>query len=402
MNSSSPDPTPPVPEDVSADGRDHSDESAAEIPHSSAVVLPPRRSARDLPDSHSPKGGRVGLWIEPNVKRGETSNSSRLKVQEIRGDVVRLDPAVPNSPKPHRKTTFHKRPTRSKSSKKSHGEGASWGKAHHHSTRWLLGSGAAVIGIIIAAMWLLPAINAPDAQRSGAPPKVAAPKGAKDDRLLHGLLDKQPEALRIFHSYITASHVDEIVPLIRNGARMTELLRKNWKPSSIPKSWTPAADSNWAVAGHGGLAYGILQGALPDGSKFTAYFSHESDRLLLDWKATAAYGSATFAELAKNQGNPAEVRGVISRADFYTATWPEAEYQSYRLLSINEETTIWCYARRGSAANEAITPHFRKNSITGEVYDSRKITLQLERGPEGALPNQWLIGEMLYLDWVAP
>lgn len=402
MNSSSSAPNHPVSEDSAADGRTDSDEASAESASPPAVVLPPRRTVKDQPDSRSAEGGNVGLRIEPNVKRGETTHSTRLEVQEIRGDVVRLDQAVPIPPKPSRLVTFRQRPPRDKNSKKSHGEGASWGLSHHHPALWILGSGAVVIAIIIFAMMLLPAINAPNASRPGTVAKVTDAKKTTEDKALRGLLAKQPEALRIFHSYITASQVDEIVPLVRDGAMMTELLRKTWQPSPIPKSWVPPTDTNWAVAERDGYAYGILQGVLPDGSSFTAYFSHESDRLLLDWKATTAYGSATFAELETNQGNPAEIRGVISAAEFYTATWPEADYQSYRLLSIDKVSSIWCYARRGSAADDSIAPHFRKSDITGELFNSRKITLQLERGPDGSLPNQWLIGELLHLDWVTP
>lgn len=402
MNSSSSDPIHPVPEDSSAVDRGDSDGSPAETAPPPAVVLPPRRTTKSQSNSRLAEGGNIGLRIDSNVNRGKTSNTSRIKVQEIHGSVVRLDQALPSPPKPPRKETFHERPTRHKHSKKSRGEGASWGQVRHHPTFWILGSGAAVIAIVISAMILLPSINKPNAPRPGMQAKVAELMEPKEDESLRGLLAKQSEATRIFQSYITASHVDEIVPLVRNGTTMTELLAKNWQPSPIPKSWVPAADSSWTVAEHNGYAYGILEGALPDGSKFTAYFSHESDRLQLDWKATVAYGSATFAELVKNQGNPAEIRGEISATDFYTATWPESDYQSYRLLSADKETSIWCYARRGSAAEESITPHIRKYGITGAAHDSRKITLQLERGPEGSLPNQWLIGEMLQFDWVTP
>jgi hypothetical protein len=402
MNSSSSASNYPVPEDSSADGRDDADGSSEEIATPPAVVLPPRRSANEQPDSRSAQADNVGLRIEPNIKRGKTSKSSRLQVQEIHSGVVRLDQATPNPPKPPRQVPFQKRPSRDKNSKKSHGEGAGWGLGNHHPTLWILGSGAAVIAIVICAMILLPSLNAPNAPRPGTQAKAVVLNENKDAENLRGLLAKQSEARQIFQSYITASHVDEIVPLVRDGATMTALLGKNWQPSPIPKSWAPAASSSWAVAEHDGYAFGILQGALPDGSTFTAYFSHKSDRLQLDWKATTAYGSATFSEMAKNQGNTAEIRGEISEADFYTAAWPEADYQSYRLLSADGESFIWCYARRGSAADESIAPHFRKSGINGEARNSRKITLQLERGPEGAQPNQWLIGEMLHFDWVTP
>lgn len=347
----------------------------------------------------------MGLRIESSIRHGEASPPSQLEVQEIRSDIVRLEQAEQSPSKPPRQVTFQQLPPTNKDSQTSHGEGANWGAGHHHSTRWLLGSGAAVFAIVVTAMILLPFINKPNAPtvpRPGAQAKLAGLKETNETDVLRGLFTKQAEALQIFRSYITASNVDEIVPLVRDGATMTELLAKTWQPSTVQKSWSPPADSSWTLAEQNGQAYGILQGTMPDGSKFTAYFSHKNDRLQLDWKATTAYCSATFAQLEKNQGNPAEIRGVISPANFYTAVWPEADYQSYRLLSADGVTFIWCYARRDSPANESITLKLRKSNLTRKLHGSCKITLQLERGPDGAPPNQWLIGEMLHLDWISP
>jgi hypothetical protein len=141
---------------------------------------------------------------------------------------------------------------------------------------------------------------------------------------------------------------------------------------------------------------------LPDGSKFAAYFTNDDNRLLLDWKATSSFSTASFEQLSNNQGDASEIRGQISAADFYSATWPEAEYQCYRLVSPDEKTAIWCYARRGSAAANHSTALFQGGEIVQDAQTSRSITLQLERGPSEAQPNQWLIGKVLQIDAVTP
>ena len=101
-------------------------------------------------------------------------------------------------------------------------------------------------------------------------------------------------------------------------------------------------------------------------------------------------------------GNPAEVRGEISLAQFYTSTWPEADYQSFRLTSPDGQEILWCYSRRGEQPHEALGPFFRRDQLIVQTKNSWKITLRLAQGPAGSLPNQWLIGEMLHIDWVTP
>jgi glutamate/tyrosine decarboxylase-like PLP-dependent enzyme len=151
-----------------------------------------------------------------------------------------------------------------------------------------------------------------------------------------------------------------------------------------------------------GQACGLLQGEFPDHSQFSAYFTQTGNHPKLDWKATTAYGTASFKELVQNQGDASEIRGEISKAEFYNAAWPETDYRCYRLISPDGETVIWGYTRRGEATEHAIASLLDKGEIVKEAQNSHKITLRLERGPTAAQANQWLIGEMLHIDWVTP
>lgn len=213
------------------------------------------------------------------------------------------------------------------------------------------------------------------------------------------LLEKQPEALQIFRSYAQAVHHDEVVPLVVDGRSLLDALKNKWSPLGVPKDWAPDADSSWGVMEAGGKAYGLLEGVLPDQSPFRAYFTHEGGRLLLDWKATTAFGTTSFRQLSKGTGDAGEIRGILSSDEFYSAVFPEADYQSYRLTMPNEEFTIWCYAQRGSLAYSALAPLFTSGELSGERQTDRKVTLSLVRGPEETLPNQWIIRELLHIDW---
>lgn len=387
---------------------DRWDEAEASTPETRAAttVLPPRRTAADRsPDESaaSAESAQTGLRIEPNLARLEVADSPpRFEVQEIDGTVIRLDPEAPAAAKIARHVAFHEKPEPDPDAA-SPGEGRDWGLAHRHSLRWLLGAAALVMALVIVAMTLLPKINAKNALRPRQQKETftAETDGAGSPAMALPLA-KQPEAMQIFRAYAQAVHVDELIPLVRDGRALKETLRGNWHPLGISKQWTPPADTGWAASVAAGHPCGILKGRFPDRSKFTAYFTNDGDHLLLDWKATVGFGTASFAQLAKNEGDPGEIRGEISRAEFYSATWPEADYRSYRLVSPDGETVIWCYTRLGSATEETITALFKKTAILKEAHHSRKITVRLERGPAGSLPNQWLVGGLLHIDWIAP
>ncbi len=362
------------------------------------TVLPPRRSVADRtgPAAEVPQG----LRIEPSVAR--TESGARLEVQEIGASVIRLEEVAPAPTKVERQVTFHERPVREKSDVELSGEKRDWGHSHRHPTRWIVGAGVVITAVVIGSMMLLPAINAPNKARALPAAPIVIEEKLEGMEAMNRMFENQPEAVRIFRSYITATHADEILPLLRGGAALEETLRRQWRPTGIPKAWEPAAESVWTVAQSDEYPYGLLEGTFPDHEPFAAYFTNDGDRLLLDWKATTAFATASFSELEAGQGDPAEIRGMISASVFYGSTWPEADFRSYRLISADGEIAIWCYVRRGSVTEAAIAPLLEKGEIVEENVSSRKVTLRLERGPEGALPNQWQVAELLHTGWVNP
>lgn len=382
------------------------DEGVVQILSSSAAVLPPRRSVNDRPATVVEPVVEIGLRIDSNLTRGETSGvPTRLEVQEIRGNVVRLDQAAPAPLKVERQFKFHERPVKEENEARQQGDGAAWGTSKSHSTRWLLIAGAGIVGIVILGLLALPSINAPNMDRQKVGNAVSSnPTESEMEGMtaMNWLIARQPEAMQLFRSYATASRWDEVVSLMREDQARDESLRAHWKPSSVSKHWSPAPDCLWRADKLGKDCYGMLDGELPDHSRFSAYFIRSGNNLLLDWKATTGFGTATFEQLANGVGDPQEIRGKISPSDFYTSTWPETEYQSYRFIAPDGVTMIWCYAHRNELANAIIAPLFNQGEIVKESQESLPVTLRLQRGPGGAQPNQWSIGEVHFQGWVKP
>lgn len=406
MNSSLLDPNNHVPAVSPDDGWGDAEGISPATAAGPAHLLPPRRTLQDRSSSAAttvPESGQTGLRLGSNVMRGKSMDSlQRLEVQEINGTVVRLDQMTPAPPKVPRQLTFHERPARDAGGKKSPDETLQWGIARRRPTHWLLVAGVAVATIVVSAMMVLPAINAPNAPRAVADAVPFVEEKIEGIEAMNRLLAKQPEAMRIFSAYATATRIHEILPLLRDGDALKATLQAHWRPREISKAWEPAADPVWTVLDILGHPCAMLQGTFPDHSKFAAFFTNDGNQLQLDWKATTGFGTATFGQLASNQGDPAEIRGEISCAEYYSDIFPEADYQSYRLIAPDGATSIWCYARRGEAADDSIAPLLHQGESGGGPPRSRRITLRLERGPTAALSNQWSVGEMLHLDWVTP
>lgn len=375
----------------------------------SADVAPLPRKPGELAGALSAKPGRgnsFGLVIAPRSSLDDTTRRTRqIEIHETNGSLHRLKNGISEPSRIVGSYTFRERGARVK--RNVSGDGRNWGGADTGSGIWLFKVSAVVAVAIILPMALMLVFNADDASKD-SPVKGMSPElpqeeekvGAIED--LHQILIKRNEAILIYQAYAQAKHSDDIIPLLRHGASNKETLRKAWQPLNIPKGWMPDSHSNWVVLDEFGKSYAMLEGYLPDQSKYAAYFTNEDNRLLLDWKATEGYGTASFKELEMNSGNPDEIRGQLSIVEFYTAAWPEADYQSYRFDSPNREDSIWCYARKNEVSGTSLAEHIPNGEIIRASQEKLKITLQLARGPNDSLPNQWLIKEVLHFGWLAP
>ncbi|MEO8614524.1 MAG: hypothetical protein ABI600_05235 [Luteolibacter sp.] len=373
----------------------------------SAAVLPPRRVALDRAGFAPVENFPSGLRLEPNVARREASDDRvKLDVQEISSSVFRLEQPSPSwSLKAVTPVVFQEKGSLKANSKDSRSEDHDWGIAHKFSLKWIFGITFGGAAVIILCLVLLPLINRSNAVRTTNTERdltVIEEEKVEGIDALNTLLTMQPEAERIFSAYASAAVVDDVIGLLRNPAAVEKTVRKTWRSLGVPHDWVPPQETAWQVLKANKIAYGLLDGRLPGFSKFSAYFVKRGSDLQLDWKASTGFGTAAFNELSKNQGDASEIRGLISRSSFYTAVWPEEEYQCYQLLAPVGETSIWCYARRTEAAGNACASLFQNGEILEENNNSQKVTVRLEHGPDGTLPNQWLIGELLQSDWVTP
>jgi hypothetical protein len=368
-----------------------------------ATVLPPKRYKIEPRAAGPPEKAGAGLRIESRVQPRESDESApRLEIQEFNLGVVRLDPEEPVAAKVPRQFTFHERPTREEDPVRA-GEGREWGRSRKQSVRWMIGTGLAVAALVVVSMMMLPLINKSNAARpnEGGPMMIPEDKDTAMEAL-NAMLVLQPEAEQVFRKFTSALIAEDVVPLVRDAGTVGPLIQKTFQPGGVSKAWLPGDDTLWSVFEAGGVQYGILQGTLPDFTRFNAYLALSDGQLVLDWKATTGYGSATFDELVLSRGDPSEIRAIIAPSGFHTAAFPEADFQCYQFVSPDKEKSIWCYARRGERADAELSRLFHIGEIIQDGNEPQRVTLRLEHGPPGSLPNQWLIAELLQKDWLIP
>jgi hypothetical protein len=120
----------------------------------------------------------------------------------------------------------------------------------------------------------------------------------------------------------------------------------------------------------------------------------------LDWKATISYASADFGDLKKGEGDASEVRTLLSLADLYTFAFPEERYRSFRIMSPEGSLNLWGYVAKASELDQKLQKLFLPSLITGESQREVQVILRLGQGEAESLSNQWLIEDLVRLNWL--
>jgi len=256
--------------------------------------------------------------------------------------------------------------------------------------------------LVVGAMAMLPRVNRANAvqHQPGQMELVIEQDDFGDGPAqISKMLRRQGDAERVFAEVATATTLEKLLPLLRDPEAVRPLIERAGKMGS---GQSQRQGGGWAAKERDGLVYGVLEGTLEDFSEFKAYFVEEDGQLRMDWKASRAYGSASFSDLQQGRGDASEIRGWLARMDYYSIAFPEHRYQSYRLVSPDELETLWVYAERGSDVNDALNRHFKGGQILQGNPDDGKMTVRLARAPQEAMPNQWLLVELLHKEWIAP
>ena len=408
MDPLQPDPRNHAPS-VSADDEWADAYGAAEYLPESRPLLPPKRAV-PVPDAapaststRSRSRPEMGIQIDVARPAGRSPADDSPPPANAPGhDVVKLEAISAETSFQARNTIAPPPKSAAEAPKDLRGESTEWGKVSKTPTRWLAAAAGAVVvlvvlAIVIQEVWLKD-------PKAAVIPVVDVPEDTPFEEVAGFELDSSSEtdARKLLADYAKATTVAEILPHIRNGQALADRLKLDWQPWRLAPDWQPPVLAIWEVSAEGGRSHGLLRGNRPDLSQFRAYFVREDDALKLDWEATAGLGDASFETLQKGMGTGGKLRAYVKLDTYYSQVLPEDAYHSFRLLAPDREQVVWGYSKLGTPADAALLKIFNPSVIDGEAKSELPITLRLEPGPENCQKNQWLIGEMLHIDWVSP
>ena len=371
------------------------------------VVLPQRRlrAAPGPPGCGSCHAEPPGLRIDIQaVARQAVTGATAVPIQEYGGEVVRLEQVAAVTEGPfHAEKIIPPQPLAVwQDPRELQGEGKDWGKARPHPLRWLLIAGAGVGGVLVAALATQELALAPKSKPLGESLELI--EEAKIEQMqgfeLEGPCEENARSLLTL--YARATTPEAVLPLIADAPRLLQRITQAWHPWQAPADWQPAREATWQVSSEGDRGHGCLSGRKPDFTPYRAFFVREGEALRIDWEATEGLGEATFAMLATGRGTGGIIRSYVTPENFYSLVFPETGFRSYKLLAADREQILWGYVKLDDPAAAELLKVFNTTENDAGTPTEQAIILRLTPPPAGAQKNQWIIGEMLHIDWVLP
>jgi hypothetical protein len=404
MNPLHHDPNNHAPPVTPGDDWDHADE-AAEVALPVGVVLPSKRAkpAQGQSTAKARKPPPPGLRIDFRMAaRKVPLPDAQSPIQSFDGEVVRLEQALDEGPFQASKVIEKVTQAALEEPRDLHGEGKDWGKARKRPLRWLVAGGLGVAVLVIAALAVQELFLMQRKQVQTPPIEwiEEAPLAEVQGFEMDGA--SEAEARLLVAAYAKAQSPEEVVPLIRNAARLSPRLKLDWLPWHAPPNWEPAREAVWTVTAEGGISHAMLSGWKPDFSRFGVYFVRDEGALKIDWEATEGLSDTSLESLERGLGTGGVIRAHVMPENFYSLTFPEAEFRSFKILAPDRERVIWGYVQLGSPAEAALLKVFEAAKTLEAASPEQAMTLRLTPAPEGSQKNQWIIGEMLHIDWVSP
>lgn len=189
----------------------------------------------------------------------------------------------------------------------------------------------------------------------------------------------------------------EFFKFVRGGEESMER-RKAWLGRDLkPARGYPKIRRQLHAAAVGKSAYLILAGLDSDYLAAVAYFIEEDGEFKYDWEASEGYSEVLPTE-AKDliEGEPKLMRAILTPAQFYTDLFLEKEYQAWALHHQDPGEFVWAYAKRSSKANQKLMLSYEAPDLGGTEH---RVTVKVQRGPEGARANQVEVVEFIHTDW---
>jgi hypothetical protein len=283
-----------------------------------------------------------------------------------------------------------------------------WQGQTRDSWKWWASGGVATLALVAASVASVLALNA--GRRSSAPPfaldGIEREKVELDERFAFFQEDPIPlqgEAIGLLRQYVSAHAPDEALAAVRSPEIVGERLHAVWLPWPSPPVLDRPESIQFAYTDSVKPPFLLVFGKRADETPFRAYFVREGSRLRLDWEATEGICDIPIAALpTAGEVRDLTVRCVLEARAFHTNAFPDTHYRSYSLNTADRQAWVWGYVERDGVTDRRLQETLDTDSSILVHKNQERVTLRISASPGRDLPNQFLITEMLHIDWVRP
>lgn len=214
--------------------------------------------------------------------------------------------------------------------------------------------------VIVGGLVVLMTGGSPPVAGDGQGPVSKVPPGKSDESMAaappasRSMIAVLSEAELLARKFLSATSVEEILPIIRNPAVAEARIRKAHPGGKIEPPGMSQFNVNNAMINHGKL-YSIPILTRDQESKSLALLE-TPDGLKIDWESWAGWSDISWEEFRSTKpvvGH--EFRVILSPVDYYNFDFADdGKWKSYRLESPDKEYAIYGYVERGSELDRQI------------------------------------------------
>jgi hypothetical protein len=292
-----------------------------------------------------------------------------------------------------------KQPKRRKR-KSRRGQSHNWDSAHagsrvssrreHRQMLWILSGGAVCLGLAVAMVLL--AMDASDSKTRPAEPDARQTAEPAQSPSVFSETAFLAEAETLARRFLEATSVEELLPLVRNPEATGARMREFYPDGGVEPAGMTAFNTRTEVE-HlgGGYAVTVRTGSFEEK---TMAFSTTSEGLRIDWESWVGWSEMPwerFLEIRPQE--PKLFRVMLGPVDYYNFGFSDdRKWRSYRLLSPDDEHSLYAYVERDSVLDARIRPSPDRKQTP--------LTLSLRFPPDPVSPNQVLVDKWHADGWV--
>lgn len=195
-------------------------------------------------------------------------------------------------------------------------------------------------------------------------------------------------------AFLSATTIDQILPLIRNGQEMKPKLLAHHPTGKI----TPPGLSQFNTTGNVSYkdSFAAVSVLTPDFERKQLAFVDGPDGLKIDWESWVGWSEMPWETLSETRPTrPVLIRAMLKWVDYYNFNFADdSKWRCYRLASPDGEHTLYGYAERNSLLDQRLRP--------GEQSASVAVTVIIRFPEDDATRDQVFIDEIVADGWVIP